>query len=201
MTGAPRSGKTMIAGILKVCGVFTGETDKMLENVSVRDKVMGAHLRMIGADPKGINPLPDRMPLATWDVGHHMEKEGYQDGAWMVKSSRIVPTWKVWQHNYPRARYVIVRRRTGDIISSCMKTAYMDAYKTQKGWKEMVLAYEAMFAQMITELDVKVVWPHRMAHGDYGQVYDMLDWLGLPWKIEVLQWADPKFWKYRNKKR
>jgi len=40
-----------------------------------------------------------------------------------------------------------------------------------------------------------------MLHGDYKQLYDTLEWLGLPWRTEVLTYIDPLLWRSRKKER
>jgi len=35
--------------------------------------------------------------------------------------------------------------------------------------------------------------------GDYQQMYETIEWLGLEWKSEVLNFIDPKLWKARRK--
>ncbi len=206
ITGAPRSGKTLIAGVLDICGVFSGATDGMLENIHVRDQIMARYLKQNGADPKGHNPIKSvselSMPVGWREtVDNVIMREGYDDGPWMLKSAKLSLTWPVWQEAYPKAKWVIVRRRTGDIVESCMKTDYMKAYSHKEGWIEMVRHYEDRFVEMITEgVDCKVIWPQRMVHGDYSQVYELLDWLGIGWRTEILSYIDPKFWRTRTKK-
>ncbi len=206
ITGAPRSGKTLIAGVLDICGVFSGATDSMLENIHVRDQIMARYLKQSGADPKGYKPIvsPTQFSIpAGWQeaVDNVMMREGYDDGTWMLKSSKLALTWPVWHNAYPNAKWVIVRRRTGDIVDSCMKTDYMKAYGDKAGWIEMVRHYEDRFVEMITEgVDCKVIWPQRMVRGDYSQVYELLDWLGIGWRTEILAYIDPKFWRTRTKK-
>lgn len=197
----------MIAGILQICGVFTGHTDKMLENIEMKEDLLFPYLSGNGADPNGLNPLPDSNQLTiphSWKerVENILLGQAYDCGPWMFKSAKVALTWPVWQYAFPNAKYIIVRRRTGDIVQSCMKTGYLEAYSNEEGWKEMVRAYEEKFVQMISEgLNCKVIWPHRMVHGDYGQVYELLEWLGLPWKTEILSHIDPKFWKTRKKQK
>ena len=68
-----------------------------------------------------------------------------------------------------------------------------------EGWKWWVHQYEQRFVEMITEgLNCKVIWPERMVYGDYQQIMETVDWLGLKWKSEVLAWIDPKLWKSRK---
>lgn len=205
ITGAPRSGKTMIANIMDICGVFTGEVDHMMENTHIRDYMERVYLSQQRCDPHGIIEMPDTVSLPIqrgWKERTEtvLLDQGYDDRQkWMYKSHGIAPMWPVWQHAFPNARYIIVRRHTDDIVRSCMQTDYIRGYSDEDGWKMMVRRYEERFVEMISEgLDCKVIWPHRMAHGDYAQIYELLEWLGLPWKTKILTEIDPKFWKVRK---
>ena len=50
-------------------------------------------------------------------------------------------------------------------------------------------------------LNCKVVWPERMVSGDYQQIHETLEWLGLKWNKEVINWIDPLLWYNRKKER
>jgi hypothetical protein len=128
--------------------------------------------------------------------------QGYQKGDWMYKDSNLSKMWKIWNSAYPNAKWVIVRRRTGDIIQSCMKTGYMTEYSTEEGWLSMVHEYEAHFVEMITEgLNCKIIWPERMVQGNYQQLYELCDWLGLEWNPDALKYIESLLWKSRQKER
>jgi len=122
--------------------------------------------------------------------------------------------WPVWYHAYPRTKWVIVRRRTGDIIESCVKTGFMKAFKDENkrnainvqseedGWLWWVHEYEKRFVEMITEgLDCKVVYPQRLVYGDYSQLYEMLDWLRLKWSPSIFNYIDPLLETSRKKEK
>ena len=140
--------------------------------------------------------------------------EGYISGCWMYKSSRASLIWQIWHNAFPDAKWVIVRRRTADVIQSCIKTGYMKAFKDEnnlklvqaitesEGWLWMVHKYEEKFVEMITEgLNCKVVWPERMVTGDYKQIYETIEWLGLDWKSDALNFVDPLLWGSRQKQK
>ncbi len=204
ITESPRSGKTMIAGALKVSGAFVGNVNSSEENLALTE-LLRAHIGSLGGDPFGQKPLLKTKNITIPNnfkdrVTAIMRGQGYNEGVWVYKSSLIALTWPIWNYAFPDAKYLIVRRRKGDIIQSCMKTAYMDAYSNEEGWKGMIDDYESRFVEMITQgLNCRVMWPDRMAHGDYSQMYELLEWLNLPWKYEVLAYIDPKFWKSRKK--
>jgi hypothetical protein len=141
-----------------------------------------------------------------------MIQEGYKDGPWMYKGAKMCLMWPIWHHAFPNAKWVIVRRKTSDIISSCLKTNFMHAFSKEhcrkavgvksefEGWLWWVHQHEKRFVEMITEgLNCKIVWPERMVRGDYEQLYETVEWLGLKWKTDVLEFVDPKLWKARRK--
>jgi hypothetical protein len=54
---------------------------------------------------------------------------------------------------------------------------------------------------MITEgCNCKIIWPERMVDGDYDQLYELCDWLGLKWNNNSLKFIDTLLWKSRQKK-
>lgn len=220
ITGAPRSGASMIAGIFKLCGAFGGDMTYhkgSYENGAIRRFIEDQYIESIGADSAGQYPLPkvESIPV-NWRklVETQMVAEGYKSGAWMYKSARASLIWQVWDNAFPNAKWVIVRRKTGDIIQSCTKTAYMKAFKDEKnrnfvqavteidGWKWLVHQYEKKFIEMIQAgVNCKVIWPERMVTGDYQQLYETLDWLNLPWSSEVFSYVDPLLYKVRQKRK
>jgi len=220
ITGIPRSGASMIAGVLNICGAFCGDVSLhkgSFENGGIMRMIEGSFLQSIGCDPMGQYPLPERIDYIP--VGWHklvvtqMISEGYKGGPWFYKSSRASLLWRIWHNAFPNAKWVIVRRRTGDVIQSCLKTGYMKAFKDEnirrkvgvnsesEGWLWMVHEYEKRFVEMIEEgLNCKIIWPERMVYGDYGQLYELLEWVGLKWKSEVLSFIDPLLDKSRQRK-
>lgn len=221
ITGIPRSGSRAVAGVINLCGAFGGDMSlhkDSYENGAIQRFIEGAYLESIGVDPKGQYPLPsetDYIPI-NWkkSIAAQLVSERYKEGKWMYKSARATLLWRVWDYTFPNARWVIVRRRTGDIVDACRKTGYMTAFKSEQnrklinveteedGWLWMVHEYEKRFADMITEgLNCKIIWPERMINGDYRQLYDILDWLGLKWTPQVLSFIDPLLWTNRKKER
>lgn len=206
ITGAPRSGTSLIAGILKICGAFMGGVNPMFENMEIKETLLMPYMEKMGADPTGQKDFPSTSDLLLprsfrQSVLDILEKQGaVENDRIAVKSNLVSLTWPVWNYAFPNAKYVIVRRKPSDIINSCQKTAHMNAYSDADGWLNMTRFYQSKFGEMVDEgLNCKVIWPHRMAYGDYGQIYELLEWVGLPWKTEILNWVDPKFLKIRKK--
>jgi hypothetical protein len=225
ITGAARSGTSLVAGIIDICGAFGGKMSGpnknnakgMFENSRIRDAIVKPYLASIGVDRLGQYPLPNIPKLSIpLDWKQRIEKvmtdEGYKDGPWFYKGAKCCLIWPIWHYAFPKAKWIIVRRRTGDIVNSCLKTSFMRAFSRaevlkkvnaddeKEGWVWWVRQHEQRFIEMIQEgLNVKVVWPERMVTGDYEQIYETIDWLGLDWKSEVLNFIDPKLWKARKK--
>lgn len=213
ITGCARSGTSLVAGIVHICGAFGGHlrpgnrfNEKgLFENQKIQ-AIDKEYLKSIGTDPKGQYPLPDtnQLPIPSdWKnkIERTILEDGYKQGPWFYKGARTCLTWPVWHYAFPNAKWVIVRRRSSDIAESCLKTAFMNAYTTYDDWIKWINHHENCFVEMIKAgLDVKVVWPDRMVNGDYRQIYQLVEWLGLDWKpTEVMEFIEPRLWKAKIK--
>ena len=229
ITGCARSGTSMVAGVINLCGAFGGKMSGpnsnnqkgMFENADIRNNIVKPYFREIKVDPLGQYPLPNITDMAIpRDWKHRVEQvfidHGYTDGPWMYKGAKMCLMWPVWHYAFPNAKWIIVRRRTGDIIQSCTKTGFMRAFNNtanqkavgasnvEEGWKWWVNQHLERFIEMISEEEgpnCKQVWPHRFVSGDYQQLYETIDWLGLKWKSDVLDFIDPLLWHSRNQQK
>lgn len=231
VTGIPRSGTSLTAGILNICGAFGGDTGRadkskalkngksahaMFENGRIKNEVVKPYLQNINVDPRGQYPLPDVESLVIpRDWGRRIESimldEGYNGGPWFYKGAKMALIWPVLHYTYPNAKWVIIRRRSGDIVNSCLNTGFMRAFAdkaTQQavnaenerdGWLWWVHQHEQRFREMIEAgLNCKVVWPERAVNGDYAQLMELIDWLGLEWDSNVFDWMEPRLWHARK---
>ena len=141
ITGCARSGTSLIAGIINICGAFGGimsgpnsnNAKGMFENVNIRNGIVKKYYQSIGVDKLGQYPLPDinNLPIPPdWKekVENVMLNDGYKDGLWMYKGAKMCQHWPVWNNAFPDAKWVIVRRKTPDIINSCIRTNFMRAF-------------------------------------------------------------------------
>lgn len=213
ITGIERSGSSIVARIFKECGAFTGETSEMFENKRIKLLIDKFYLSQ-NISPKGQYPLPHmNNNFVYWDhiIDDILHQENYTEGIWMYKSFKLCQTWKLWHNCYPNAKWIIVRRRTGDIISSCLKTRYMDAFydtrirqeigvKTaSEGWLWWIRQHEQLFQAMSNSVNYRVVWPERLAAGDYSQMEEAVKWAGLEWNESVPDKINPLMWKSKQK--
>ena len=55
------------------------------------------------------------------------------------------------------------------------------------GWKWFIHEHEKRFVEMIESgLNCKQVWPERMTTGNYQQIFEMLEWIGLSWNENIV---------------
>jgi hypothetical protein len=216
VTGAERSGRTIVAKILKLSGAFTGVTNGMYENQQIK-KLMSDYYKFLDSDPLGQYPLPgkhDIFPQLQLDIfiSKILKSEKYSGKElWMYKSSNLCQLWKLWNQTYPNAKWIIVRRKPSDIVYSCLKTTYMCGFSSvdrqkeigvnseREAWLWWVKQHERMFQEMVTAgLNIKVIWPEDLVDGNYESVKEILDWVGLSFDKEMIRKEiDPMLWKSR----
>lgn len=227
VTSIPRSGSSMITATINICGAFGGymkEGDQstkrgMYENVKIRESMVKTYLAFHGVDIMGQYPLLDTKQMfvpGNWKkrVEEIMVSEGYTEGPWVYKDARSALLWPIWNQVYPDAKWVIVRRRTGDILESCIKTGFMTAFKNERnreqinvstekdGWLWWVHEYEKRFVEMITAgVAYREIWPERMVNGEYKQLFALCDWLELKWNNDALDFIDTLLWGKQKERR
>ncbi len=229
ITGIPRSGTSMVAGVTHLCGAWKGITVQggkanpkgFFENHDLRENVIKPILKDMGMDPRGQYPLPEtntiKIPFDLKDrVIEKIKKQGWtSDQPWMWKGAKISLLWPIWAHAFPNAKWILVRRRSADIVYSCMHTGFMSAFgflenqarvnvmTEREGWLWWIHQHEAKFVEMINSgLNIKTIFPERMVEGDYQQMKETIEWAGLDWNSKgVFDFIEPKFWKERQRRK
>lgn len=199
ITGVERSGSTLISRVLQLCDANVGFANKMRENVSLR----ALSSRTVKSTSfECFMPTYDKISnVENWRelVGLALSEQTIpQSMPFVYKDSQIAQLWPLWKDAYPNAKWIIVRRRTGDILNSLKETAYMRRFKSTKNiklvgvesekdaWLWWVHQYESRFRDLIeTGIDHRVVWPERMRDGDFDQMKEVVEWCNLTWNVEV----------------
>jgi hypothetical protein len=214
ITGCPRSGTSMVAGVFNICGVFKGMVDRMNENVPIREVHIKNYLRKIGFDANGIYPIAENYPMGYcpeyWGEEFHieMQKQG-NNGTWFYKDNRITILWQLFNAAFPNAVWVIVRRNKNDILESCRKTGSMRTFnsvdvcnelqiKTQEeGWSWVEGQYVNRFTQIKKNArNVFEVWPEKFMDNNYSEIKNVLSFCNLEWKEEeVRNYIEPKIFR------
>lgn len=211
ITGCARSGTSMTAGILDHCGAFGGKTTPatswnrkgQFENDEIRENIVKPLMRFNGADPLGQNPLPDINHLMKFNgLRKKIESIFQYSGCdhstqWYYKGAKMCLLWPTWHEAFPKAKWVVVRRKDEDIVYSCLRTAFMKAFKHAEGWQSWVDEHKKRFVEMIDAgLDVHEIWPSKFVGGDFSEIKALVDVLGLEWQEEaVMDFVDPKLWR------
>jgi len=213
ITGASRSGTSMIGGIINLCGAYGGEMNQMFENTNVLKNIVRPYLQANKADQYGQYPLPDvnSLEIPVSFASDVLKVINYTNGTWMCKGSQMALMYPVWHYAFPNAKWIVVRRRDDDIVDSCMHTAYMNAFDKEENikavgakdkkdaWYWWVRQHNRRFSEMVEQgLNCKQIHPERMVYGDYSQIYEMLDWLGLEWDSKIVDFIEPKLWNVRK---
>lgn len=183
ITGCARSGTSMVAGIVHLCGAWKGETTGasrhnakgQFENREIRDGITKPYLRRIKADHMGQKPLPDTNNLMPYDLKSPVldiiRRQGYDGSTWMYKGAKLCLVWPLWHQAFPDARWIIVRRPDKDIITSCLRTIFMRAYKDRRGWQTWVDEHKKRFDDMqFAGLDVYEIWSNEIVKGDLSDI-------------------------------
>lgn len=199
VTGVERSGSTLISRVLQMCDANAGQTNKMRENVSLKALSTRTIKRLnVGCFMPSYYSLNN---VKDWDekVEKALKDQIIPEFMpFMYKDSQIAQLWKLWNKAYPFAKWIIVRRRTGDILNSLHETAYMLRFKSahnikrigasdeKDAWLWWVHQYEDRFRDILeAELNYRIVWPERMRDGNFEQIKEVVDWCDLQWNDEV----------------
>ena len=179
ITGAARSGTSMTAGVINLCGAWGGELAKatpynkkgMYENRAIVNEMVKPLLITVGADPMGQKPLPNIRDFEEIDSVQWREK--------------FIKIMKSQGYNGEE-----------DIISSCMKTGFMSKYKDRNGWLGWVREHVKRFKEMYeNKLNIREVFPQEMIDGNYIDIESIIEWLGLEWKEQTVKdFISPELW-------
>ena len=214
--GCPRSGTSMVTGIIDKCGAWGGvlfgpndfNKKGMFENIFIRNEIIKPYLSANNWDRLGQNPLPDISIVrrhSTDDdfigkmrnaIVSTMKKEGYNGGIWYIKEPKITLIWPIFNALFPSAKWVIIRRDVEDIVRSCLRTRFMRAYNNRSGWIKYVSIHERRFEEIYaSKLNVQEIWPQRIINGDLTQVQMVVNNLGLNWdNKEIKSFVEPMLW-------
>ena len=220
ITGCARSGTSMIAGIVNLCGAFGGKLvgptrlnrKGMFENKKIRDQLVKPFLKSMGADPLGQYPLPDRNRVSkiaeepgqarAWRIGvlNILSDHGYRQGPWFYKGAKMCLLWPLWHAAFPNARWIIVRRLDVDIIASCKNTSFMRKCGGGDGWQRWIDEHKRCFEEMHdSNLDITEVWSENIVNGDFGKLHCLIEIAGLCWNENaVKEFVEPKLFRQKG---
>ncbi|KKM07613.1 hypothetical protein LCGC14_1732140 [marine sediment metagenome] len=120
----PRSGTTMLAGLLHKHGVWVGNARTTMyprtnsnfgaENIDIKN-IMKREAGRVGYK-NWETPFPD--PRLDSAIKSEIEAFVPDDIPWLVKISWCLTFWKFWVGTYPKARWIFLTRDTLKIVDS-----------------------------------------------------------------------------------
>ena len=213
--GLPRSGTSLIAGILEICGAWLGDTvpgggvenpKGFFENIYLREQVNKKILNSLDVDPLGVQKLPELATLPAIDglkevIRSGLKKEGYDSSRpWLFKDAKLTLLWPVYLKAFPNAHWVIVRRETQHIIASCLNTSFMKKQSSNpsfwRNWSdEYLLRLDALKQSQCSWSEI---WSPKIINGELDELAVLVEQLGLHWQPEtVQQFINPDYWHHR----
>jgi|APSaa5957512535_1039671.scaffolds.fasta_scaffold05366_11 hypothetical protein len=212
ITGAARSGTSLTAGVIKLSGAWMGSTSGptiynkkgMFENGDIRERCIKPLFNKLGVDPLAQNPLPNVNlfkeidPIQWRDrILDILKDQGLEENqTWAYKGAKMCLMWPLFHAAFPKAKWIIVRRRKEEIINSCLRTGFMRGFNTREGWSGWVDEHITRFNEMLNaDLDLREVWPQEMIDGGFKEIKSVIEWLGLDWDQEkTIDFVEPKYW-------
>ncbi|MGA9666807.1 MAG: sulfotransferase [Gallionella sp.] len=210
--GLPRSGTSMIAGSLGICGAWTGTTvpgggtanpKGFFEHAMVREHVTKKILTDLGCDPLGVKKLPPvdlQIEIAglAGVIREIIERDGYQhDKPWLLKDSKLTLLWHTYKRAFPDATWVIVQRDQEGFINSCLRTDFMSQHSRNRGfWKTFAKEYrDRIKALKKSGAKVLEISSQDVINGKFEHLKKTVSILGLTYKEEELrQFISPTYW-------
>jgi hypothetical protein len=208
----PRSGTSLVAGCLQLCGAWTGSTVQgdstanpkgFFEHIAIREQITKKILLRLGCDPLGVSKLPPLTAKIEVEnfvaaIKHVLEKDGYQhDKPWLYKDAKLTLLWPVYLKWFPHASWVYVKRDKADIIRSCLRTSFMRQHsRSEVFWSQFVDEYTDRINALkqasdnVTELD-----SGSLVAGKFEPLQALVQDLGLTYKEqEIKEFISPGYW-------
>jgi hypothetical protein len=211
VTGLPRSGTSMVMGLLGLCGLWLGRTVPggrenirgFFENIILRERLQKRLLHQSGFDPIGVR----RLPPAVWRpsvrnfrdvVAAALDAQQYDGSrAWGFKDAKLTLTWRVWHEHFPHARWIVVRRPSDDVVASCLRTRFMKHHSSDPTfWVRFVEAYlERLEALVRTVAWSRSVNSVDIISGRHDPLRQIVTDIGLTWNTEAVRaFVEPTVW-------
>jgi len=211
VTGLPRSGTSLVAGLLHACGAWVGNTvlgdaanpRGYFEHVIVRERIVKQLLSRVHCDPMGVNPLsPLDLSLRVSNLekvlGAVLAREDYNANMpWLYKDAKLTLVWPAFAHAFPDATWVIVKRDPQQVIDSCLRTPFMAQHGADREfWEVFVAQYETRLASLAQTVERHVmVEPQKLVGGDYSDLKKVLSLCDLQFrKAAVDEFICNDFW-------
>ena len=200
VTGAPRSGTSLVAGTLGIAGAWLGRTvpgnpsnpKGYFEHTTLREKVIKPLLEGLHCDPLGVRRLPALAQLPPVDnlsavCRNLLETEGYPyNTRWLFKDAKLSLLWPLFADAFKGAHWVIVRRGRDDIVKSCLRADFMAQHSSDENlWSNWVDQYNLRLDLLLhSGNNCSEIWPEHLIQGDLSTLEQLVTRLDLAWDAQ-----------------
>ncbi len=210
--GLPRSGTSMIAGAISICGAWTGSTvpggspvnpKGFFEHTVIRELVTKKILTHLGCDPLGVKQIPPvdlhgHIPGFAQTLQKIIEREGYtHDRRWLYKDAKLTLIWPFYKNAFPHATWLVVRRDEQGFINSCLNTPFMKQHSQDPAfWKQFSNEYRIrLHALNNSGANVLEISSPDVIAGDFSRLREVVKQLGLEFREkELMEFISPAYW-------
>lgn len=203
----PRSGTTMLAGLLHYHGVWVGRSRATMypgtnsdfgsENIDIKNIMKGLAAKADYTNWK--TPFPPSDFLDKKEVGiikERIEEFVSEDTPWLVKTSWCLVFWNFWRMAYPKARWLFLTRDTLKIVDSMNRHPGMR--KHPDGEKRQYIAHLLRCASAAIDKKVNYTFVDMegLADRDPAVIGDLFRFLEMKPDYTVIQdWIKPEMLK------
>lgn len=187
VTGAPRSGTSIVSRTIATCGAWSGTVNSLWENWKMRDTVLKPLLRSLGADPLGMASFPpaDAPTDGADDFRERVlairDAQGYDGGPWVWKDAKLCLVNPLIAAAFPDAVWVTVWRPAEWVAQSIRNSSFMNPPDAD--------AVVGTYHDRSERIDGIRVEPQSL-----NDLREMVDALGLEWSPEVETFYRPERW-------
>lgn len=210
--GLPRSGTSMVAGAIGICGAWTGSTvpggspanpKGFFEHAVIREQVTKQVLIRLGYGPLGVRNLPPvdlqvEIPGLADTIRQVVEADGYANNMpWLYKDAKLTLLWPIFKKAFPRATWVVVRRDEEGFIDSCLRTGFMNQHARDRAfWKKFSDEYCVRIdALNNSDASVLEISSPDIIKGNFEPLEQLVSSLGLEYReAELKAFISPAYW-------
>ena len=204
----PRSGTTMLAGLLHYHGVWVGRSRTTMypgtnsdfgsENIDIKNimKGLAAKADYTNWETPFPNPSVNGTMMTREVTKDKIEKFVPQDIPWLVKTSWCLIFWKFWRTAYPNAKWIFPTRDTLKIVDSMNRHPGMR--KRKDGVKRQYIANLLRNASDVidSKANYTFVDMEGLADREPAVIGDLFRFLEIKPDYKVIQdWIKPEMLK------
>lgn len=205
IAGPPRSGTTMLAGLLHKHGIWVGNTrtthfpgtnppDFGSENLDIKE-LMKDEAQKIPYRNWCV-PLPDEVTL-TADLKSKIDAIAPQDTPWLVKTSWTLIFYQFWISAYPDAKWVFPMRKPEMILDSMNRHPSMRRRpdKMKKKFIKALRARQMKVMGFLHEYDFTYLNMNKISKRDKEEMERLFHFLKMEIDWEAVKWIKPEQFK------